>query len=593
MKKNWKKSIKIGVSLLLVLCTVFSSFTVAFAAEDKGTIKYVSLGDSMTNGYGMSTGYTNENQGFQNTAADIYPVQFKEYLEEQGYTVDFYQYAMSAMRAEEIRFMFNLPENWKSTLPLVGSFRDLQAQWEEAFEYGDVWTYTQFTGFQKRFPTMFGDPDALAAGMMGSYNDLVNWVLTGTETAAATYMAAVKDADLISMAYGNAGMGAFCMQYINDALDDFGDIPNLKAELNFERTLSQLDNPELTSTILSLQTEIEAKLKSALSGYIGEDIAEFVNYLIYIYTYAIMSHVVNYTGALGDIAKVNEKDSLEIITLTLLNTFSGVELYVNENVILSLEDLFGLILKPVNDYMKNLPTTLKLQDPELYGNITFYFTEDAQSIDCVVNHFDEIKTNDIMRQRVHTEIVGSDGSPATMWRVLKTPLEAIGLSLPYVSIDEVRAYESDPSSLSTDKQFACAVYLGYEAGIVGSTSIPYITIDSLLGLADVEGQFGPLVEALVTPVSNWTSGTGDLAAITETMEYVLTTDAGLNSLCNLYARFRIGNGMGKHPSAEGHQVMAQMVIEAYDAEDSTFMSILKTIFNVFLKIWQKILGLFK
>ena len=127
MKKNWKKSIKIGVSLLLVLCTVFSSFTVAFAAGDKGTIKYVSLGDSMTNGYAMSSGYTNENQGFQNTAADIYPTQFKNHLEDKGYNVDFYQYSMSAMRYEELHYLLNLPENANET-PLAGRFCQVQEQ---------------------------------------------------------------------------------------------------------------------------------------------------------------------------------------------------------------------------------------------------------------------------------------------------------------------------------------------------------------------------------------------------------------------------------------------------------------------------------
>ena len=54
----------------------------------------------------------------------------------------------------------------------------------------------------------------------------------------------------------------------------------------------------------------------------------------------------------------------------------------------------------------------------------------------------------------------------------------------------------------------------------------------------------------------------------------------------------IGDGMGKHPSAEGHQQLAEIIIDTYDVEDNAIVSILKAFFNVFLKVWQKIVGLF-
>lgn len=589
MKKSWKKSIKIGVSLLLVLCTVFGNLTVAFAAGDKGTIKYVSLGDSMTNGYAMSSGYTNDNQGFQNTAADIYPTQFKDYLEQKGYTVDFYQYAMSAFRAEELRFLLNQPENWNQ-MPLAGRWRDVQETWESVFDFGDGWTYTQFTGYNKRFPKIFGDPNCLA-----SY-DLVNWVLTGTENAVSTYNAAVKDADLISMAYGNAGMGAFCMQYLLDALDNISDIPNLKNELKLDRQIAQLD-PELAEKVTSLQSDVEAKLKSVLSQYLDEATADYINYLIYVITYALVSHAVNYTGALGDIARVNEKDNLEIISFPIINAFNGVELYINDSVTIPLEEVYGLLLKPVNDYMEKLPTMLKLKNPALFEGITFYFAE-VGTIDSVSNHYDDIHNNTIMRERVFTTVVGTESSPGRFWGLMQTPFSGFG-GLKYVTLDEVRAYENDPASLTGSsedeikmKQLACAVYLGYEEGIVNSTKDGYITADTLLAIRDIGSLFAPAVEALVAPVTNWASGTGDLNTITSSLSTALVNDTKLNSLCNIYARFMIGDGMGKHPSAEGHQQLAEIIIDTYDVEDNVFVTILKAFFNVFLKVWQRIVGLF-
>ena len=105
--------------------------------------------------------------------------------------------------------------------------------------------------------------------------------------------------------------------------------------------------------------------------------------------------------------------------------------------------------------------------------------------------------------------------------------------------------------------------------------------------------FGPIVNAIATPVMNWNSGEGELSTITESLSNSIAGDIGLSSMFNVNARFKTGEGIGQHPSAEGHLELAEAVIEAYDnSDDSTFVSILKAVFNVFLKIWQKFLGLF-
>ena len=42
------------IASVLVVCMLFSIFpTAAFAQDDMGTINYVSIGDSMANGYGF------------------------------------------------------------------------------------------------------------------------------------------------------------------------------------------------------------------------------------------------------------------------------------------------------------------------------------------------------------------------------------------------------------------------------------------------------------------------------------------------------------------------------------------------------------
>ena len=595
MKRNLKKMLQSWIACILVLCVMVGILpTAVLAKQPNNTIKYLSLGDSMTNGYGMSTGYTNENQGFQNTAADIYPTQFKNYLEEEGYNVDFYQYSMSAMRVEELHYLLNLPEGWEN-MPVAGSFYQIQDQWNSVFELGDAWTHFQFTGYNKRFPKIFGDAQYLESG---TYEDLVKWVQSGLENAAETYTAAVKDADIISMAYGNASLGAFCMDYIWNAFADTDDIPVLKGELEFDRVLAQVDDPEIAQTVLDLKAKVESILTSVLGKLVDEGTSDLINYFIHILSYAVISHVVNYTSALEDIATMNEKDNLEILTVGIMNAFSGVELAINDGIVISMEDVFSLIVNPINNYVKNLPTTLQSSNPELYGDIEFIYAE-ATSVDCVINHFDEIETNDIMRQRLFTNVVGTAEEPGLVWDLLQSPFGAFG-GLKYVTLDEVRAYQNDPASLTGEseeeikfKQLACAVYLGFEDGIVESTKQTNITLDSVLTLGNMGSSFGPIVTAIAVPVTNWSNGEGDLATITEALSNSISTDTNLSSMFNVNLRFKWADGIGQHPSEEGHQELGRAVIEAYDSsDDSTFISILKAIFNVFLKIWQKFVGLF-
>ena len=80
------------LALLLCLVMAFSTVSTALAIElpKKDVINYVSLGDSMTNGYGLDGYYatptiTGDGQvnGFrQNDVTESYPALFKEYLKE-------------------------------------------------------------------------------------------------------------------------------------------------------------------------------------------------------------------------------------------------------------------------------------------------------------------------------------------------------------------------------------------------------------------------------------------------------------------------------------------------------------------------------
>ena len=110
------------ISMLLAICLMLGIMPAAFAAEaadtgGKGTIKYVSLGASNVNGFGLSgylpEGTTAANKdtanvyGYLRSPEGSYPDLIRDYLVEQGYAVELDQLAISSMRVEELRVLLD------------------------------------------------------------------------------------------------------------------------------------------------------------------------------------------------------------------------------------------------------------------------------------------------------------------------------------------------------------------------------------------------------------------------------------------------------------------------------------------------------
>ena len=177
---------------ILVLVVVFAMLTSTFApalgvfatevnnnANESTSDKkhYVSIGDSMTNGYGFE-GYLQGEAGHDffsgnGTYGDgSYALQFESYLKEKygEDNVDHTKLAASALRAEDLLY-------------LLGGRNEAADDWFNEVEY--------YTG--------------------ESYADL-----------APYYQNAVKDADIITLGIGNASFGAFMLSRITSALGVMG-----------------------------------------------------------------------------------------------------------------------------------------------------------------------------------------------------------------------------------------------------------------------------------------------------------------------------------------------------------------------------------
>ena len=208
MKTNLSKMLRASLAMLLVVCMVAGFVpTAVFAAEantEAGEINYVSIGDSMANGYCFD-GYKQGEAGidFYNGVGvygeDAYPEQFAEYLEGKGYTVDHTRLAVSALRAEDLYF-------------LLGGREMTTDGWQN-----------QVKGYTR----------------VDNYEEL-----------AAFYQEAVTDADIITLGVGNASFGAYLLHRLTDALGVFDAVLDEEETVTLEDALILLEDEEQKQMVM-------------------------------------------------------------------------------------------------------------------------------------------------------------------------------------------------------------------------------------------------------------------------------------------------------------------------------------------------------
>ena len=233
--------------------------------QDKPLV-YVSIGDSMTNGYGLD-GYDG-NSGVVNYAKQTYANQFAAYL--AGYTgvieddqvifigengtVDHRQLAMSGMRAEDLHWALKLDYSDEELIQKLwqcqcdgNSWQDaIKEKWfgELGFQVGDYRTWTDMVDSNYRYAdgaarilNTYHNNVANSQYFQSSYADGIdlNAIKTGVagntyfpESAADKkvmgpaylqistefYQQSVKDADIISLALGNTNFGTYMLAEI-------------------------------------------------------------------------------------------------------------------------------------------------------------------------------------------------------------------------------------------------------------------------------------------------------------------------------------------------------------------------------------------
>lgn len=536
MRKR-SKFLRVGVAVFLCFCMVLgcSNGLIAYAAEalSKPKLNYVSIGDSMTNGY-CFTGYaqrssTDLEYDFLNGKGvygeGAYPLQFEEHLEELGYLVDHTMLAPSATLAGDLWYVLggrDLPlDGWGGMFDYVGNYRTMQYR-------TDV-----------------------------DYNERC-----ASEELKTYYQNAVRNADIMTLCLGNAEFGAYLMDRLTTALGLMGattddeDYVTLQDALNY----SGLDAEQQ-----ALVQEAYDYLVTELKSYVPAETWEqyHLSTVCDMLAYATAGFVFNYRGVLDTIQELNEKDRLEIILIGLMNTTYGMTVSMEDGSAIPVGDIMDGLFGILNAYIAGLPAAMQLCGE--WQNTTFYYAEQPNPL-FISQQFAALKDANwgtidggrLNGATVRARNITAFNDTFINTGLLNTAFSSMlgGNTLPKIDLTDVQSYESTPDGYAKDnplKVYSALVYLGIEDALAASTDTLDIPLESLETLTDIKSLMGVF--------SGLTVGTDLRTSIAD----FLTSTEELKGMIKVYAIFKVGNGMSVHPTPAGHDNIAGAVIEAYDS----------------------------
>lgn len=585
------------MSVVLAMAMIVSMIPATFAAE-AGETKYVSLGDSMTNGYGLD-GYDGS-AGVEDYGDMSYANQFADYL---GAT-EHAQLAMSAIRAEDLHWLLELDYNDPEAIALTEMGSWDEEAWYTKFSTGDYWTWNEICTHGRtkdafdKIKTALGSDFAEFAPetYVSEYNGDVAVI-------AKYYQESVKNGDVISLGIGNGNFGVFMFGRIMEAIGFQGE-PAEAMLYDVDRALAECD-PEVREAALALEAELYAAAEGYLAGFEADAAEALLNTAVY----TCVSYALNYAGTVEAIVELNP--DADVILLALMNTFADAQGVESEDI--TLGDLLTAVYTPLNAFIAGLPAVMQVAGK--YEQADFFYAE-AQDVECLVEDYEYNIANGIgvTRLRFVESIVG--GGSGMIWGLLNGALAEAHITVPPISLTDIIAFEAalasqhptegactlpncdlaagayhtalallnagminatinpfdDPAFtlVSFDKALACALYLGFEKAIITASTAP-VTLDSVLGLGDLtsededEDENGGMFDGVMTALAPIMAAPSLDALVTlpEVLSATLADDPALNGLLGLFGRCVIGNGLGGHPSEDGHDTLTKAIADAY------------------------------
>ena len=615
-----------------------------------GTLNYVSIGDSMTNGYGFEgyeQGQTNSDNhmSFDRFVAGegvygegSYALQFADYLQSLGYDVNHTKLAVSALRAEDLLYLLN------------GGAEG---------EHHDDWF------------------DEVVYYSTGAYDYSV------VPALSAHYQNAVKNADVITLGIGNASFGAFMLSRMTSALEVLGgSLDDDQLEMyTLENALAMLENEEDEAKVLELYNKFYGELLNYVDA---ETVEQFkLETISEIFAYVVAGFLVSYSKVIDRIVEINESENLEIMLIGLMNTTYGMTIALDENTSIPFGDIMDEMFGLLNAYISAYPTAQ--QAAGNYKGVTFYYAENTQP-DFIVNALPALKdagwTNtdggrlsaDIIRSRTISTFNGtlapmiSLGFVAGINAVIEGQVQAgVDAAFPaqYAATVEAgvlagfreafgvgpemmddatfkayiygngygdmfddaytSAYEAnyqsaydmvlqqqlDANLLPYDYALLPSITLAdvkaYEANTPASWNNEYFFMDDTdrknLAIAVYLGIEDAIVESVdleEIPVSGLMTIIGDLMSVFDGFAPSIDSPEAVHAdiatffsgesmlpLIKIFAIFKIGDGMCVHPTPTGHDATYEAIVESYENDWTAQKQTIKNVYDYVVEYYDE------
>lgn len=594
MKDFLKKTLKslmiclLSAAMVVTSC-LYTKSQVVSAEEEKEDFNIVTIGDSVTNGFGFDDYYPESGnpdsnvRGFKVEADEAFPHLLKEHFNE-GYNANLTQLAAAAMRPEDLYAIMH-PEFTR-----------------------DDYTNRVFSVCGKLPPKKPGGEKWIETW----YNKYVGKSATDEEKEAWVhdeYINAIKDADLITYNLGINCFGTFLTARL--PFDQLG-LEGLKYS-DTDTLQDLLNRSNVNINVEDKKQEIIQLIKE----YIGIDVAQYlgtvkipgteaeisVDEYVDLIVHAYCSFAIYFEKNIEDIRTLNP--NAKIVVMGLFNTQNDLYIDLNGEHI-CIGDFYGKLLEMADIYMQ------VTQSSDEYAFV------DTANLN-VERFFDEIRTekmSDSMRNRMIEQLFSfKDKDGSIFENTINSAFEGVlgGLVLAeeklhldfsatkaifdtgHINVSKVKnsfkvVFDEDNANervkLASDLFNALmADLLKYKTGqgldeqfmLKFMTDVEALSSNSINSNELVVALLSSVIEVLVECSKLETidvnalleilaSGQDPVSLVAAALSDPSLLNPGIKGLVNLFLRFMFADGICVHPNINGHETMANAIIDAYNSD---------------------------
>lgn len=542
MKSKCSRILRTATSVILTASMMLGTGSTVFAAEEP--IKYVSLGDSMTNGYGMDgyeivvNGESYNVYGFLREVEGSYPYMFNEWLNGENADEEdaLIQLATSALRAEDFYYLLT---------------------------YGTPYAFPgdEYTEWRLIDSNVVREKD-LAGTEYSAYADYE------VDDVAAIMQAAVADADVISVGVGSNNFSTFMTERIGYCLGQmssevtsmFGgnklatDVEDLLVGMPEEEAaaLREIHGRMLELVKLKMMQSVENYDPDYPLGEKGYTLGNLVSDVADAAAYTTVGFMIGYKGTLESVLAYNPDAQVLLVPVT--NWIEGLKIAMGEGedaAVLNLGDIFDTLYTVANVFVADLAVSYT-QESE--ATVAYADVDNVELFSEEIGRTGKIPENTIIRQRMVKNVAGNGG--------FVSQISMGGMTLPPVTLEEVEAYENGTfqitSELAVYKTLTCDIYLGIEDAILENISNKTVSSDAFVILSS------SLMSAVGDAMAAELPNVGVTKTLREATRDAMNSTDALKGLVYIYANYIVGDGILCHTNTVGHDTIYEALKVAYE-----------------------------